>query len=99
MKAEEIDPNTLLEGILLSLIVEQTFQSLPKELQSIYLTYKTQGKHLEVGLDVKLGFYIIERLSENEVQLLWWEYHRFKPKITMVKSISTNVNSSSDNRD
>lgn len=84
MKVVKIDHVTLLSGVLLPVIVERTFRSLPAELQEIYISNKTPDRQLEVGLNMKLGFYIIERLPGNKVQLLWWEYSSFKSRVMII---------------
>lgn len=94
MKVVAIDRNTLLDGILLPVIVERAFKSLPAALQKIYINSKTQHKQLEVGLDLKLGFYIIDRLSGYEIKLLWWENQHLRPQGVAIESLPNDLDKS-----
>lgn len=73
MKVKHITQYTLTENVLPDIIVQRTLGQLPSDLKKMYLHKKGEGTKVEVGLDMQLGFYLIQYAHGYQVELLWWE--------------------------
>lgn len=80
MKARKIKSFTLTENVLPDIIVERTFYDLPEALQKVYHEKKSEGIKIAIGLDMDLGFYLIQA-SPHQIKLLWWENHFYAKKV------------------
>lgn len=73
MTTNKINRKSLLENLLPNVIVQRTLGQLPVELKKLYLAKTAQGLKVNIGLDMKLGFYMIEQGNALQVDLLWCE--------------------------
>jgi hypothetical protein len=73
MMTKKINRKSLLENLLPNVIVQRTLGQLPVELKKLYLAKTEQGLKVSIGLDMKLGFYMIEQGNALQVELLWCE--------------------------
>lgn len=73
MITKKINRKSLLENLLPNIIVQRTLGQLPIELKKLYLTKIEAGAKVSIGLDMKLGFYMIEQHNALNVELLWCE--------------------------
>jgi len=74
MKIKKISHQVLTDNLLPDIVIERTLEKLPDELKALYLQKKmTDNKQVRVGLDIQLGFYLIEYQSFRQAELLWWE--------------------------
>lgn len=73
MMTKKINRKSLLENLLPNVIVQRTLGQLPVELKKLYLAKTEQGLKVNIGLDMKLGFYMIEQGNALQVDLLWCE--------------------------
>lgn len=64
---------SLLNDVLPEIIINRTFNNLPGELQRLYRE-QSQGKEkIAIGLDIRLGFYMLKYKNQTEVELVWSE--------------------------
>ncbi|HAS43195.1 MAG TPA: hypothetical protein DCS93_22135 [Microscillaceae bacterium] len=73
MKIKKISHQILTDNLLPDIVIERTLEKLPNELKALYLQNKVAGKQVRVGLDMQLGFYLVEYESFRQAELLWWE--------------------------
>ncbi|OJJ19457.1 hypothetical protein BKI52_21860 [marine bacterium AO1-C] len=73
MKIKKISHQILTDNLLPDIVIERTLDKLPKDLKELYLQKKKTGIQVGVGLDMVLGFYLVECQPIRQVELLWWE--------------------------
>lgn len=73
MTTKKINRKSLLENLLPNVIVQRTLGQLPVELKKLYLAKTEEGLKVSIGLDMKLGFYMIAQGNALQVDLLWHE--------------------------
>jgi len=77
----KINTRSLLTNIFPEIIINRTFNKLPSKLKTHYLKHQQSGNQVAIGLDVKLGFYLIKHSEVGKVELVWWENQDLKVHI------------------
>ena len=72
--------HTLSTNTLPEIIVNRTFNRLPQELRTNYLNQQKTGNEVAVGLDLKLGYYLLKYTATDTAELLWWENQTIQVK-------------------
>lgn len=70
---KKISHQVLTDNLLPDIVIERTLEKLPRDLKVLYLQKKATGTRIGVGLDMQLGFYLLEYQPIRQVELLWWE--------------------------
>ena len=85
MKNVEINQAVMKKSLLPEILVDHTFNQMPYQLKALYEEKKQQGLQVNIGLDINLGFYLVEVKNTTKLEMLWYE--NFKQKNNYAQAV------------